>query len=1062
MKKTLLLSLMLALLLPILGFAQGTRTITGTVTDEATGEPLPGVAVLVKGTTIGTTTGGEGTYSINVPADRNTLVFRFIGYNNVERTIGNASTVNVALGVDAKQLEEVVVTAFGIEREEKALSYSVQQLEGEAVSKAGQPNVTNAIQGKVAGVIVRQSSGLPGSSSTITIRGNRSFSGNNQPLYVIDGMPIESNAPQQLGGSGPGTGGVSGADASARALDINPNDIESISVLKGGAAAALYGLRASNGVVIITTKKGKGLADKKGATVTYNTDYTFDQVSRLPDLQDTYAQGSGGNFSGTTSLSWGPRISTLGNITDQLGNTRPGTTVFDNVEPFFQTGHTWNNAINIANSGEFGNYAVGFSVTDQEGIVPTTGMERYTGKIAGDLRLNEKVTMGLTANYSDIDIQKIPGGSNLSNPLFTLYAAPRTFDLWGLPFAYPDDPFRQLNYRSAIDNPRWSLANNDFSEQTRRFIGSSNVTYKPLDWIGINYRVGVDYFITNGKEVYELGSGGTGGRTNPPSGGQITDYTIDQNQINSNFSVNFNRDVTEDLNVNLLLGNEVYDIRSRRTFSIGNGIPIGGFRNIASTTSQLANEVINRRRVAGFYGSLEMGYKNYLFLNATARQDYVSNLPRNNRSFFYPSVGVGFVFTDAFEIDNNWLSFGKVRASYAEVGAAPDDPFVTRNIFVAGGSTSGFLADDLQFPFNGVNAYSLSNLIRSNQLRPQNTKTVEFGGDFRFLENRINIDYTYYVQTTEDQIFQVPLAPSAGFTAELRNAGELQTRGHELVVGLVPLRNQNFQWDITTNFSTYDNEVIALAEGVENIFLGGFVTPNIRAQAGAAYPIIFGTSYVRDDAGNIVVDSRPTIDGEENPYYGMPLQGPATNIGNVQPDFELSFINNFSFKGLNLTAQVDWRKGGNAYAGNTRLLKLYGMAELTEDRETPMIFGGSKGFIDNDGNLVVEGENDIPVLQNQTFWLEAMDAITESNVYSTTFVRLREVTLGYTIPASLVEKTPFRGANIFLTGRNLFLITDYPNFDPETSVGGAGNFQGLEYVSLPQTRSYGAGIKVSF
>lgn len=408
------------------------------------------------------------------------------------------------------------------------------------------------------------------------------------------------------------------------------------------------------------------------------------------------------------------------------------------------------------------------------------------------------------------------------------------------------------------------------------------------------------------------------------------------------------------------------------------------------------------------------------------------------------------------------MSFGKVRASYAEVGAAPDDAYVTRNIFVAGGSTSGFLADDLQFPFNNQIAYSLSDIIRSNQLRPQNTKTVEFGGDFRFLENRITVDYTYYIQTTEDQIFRVPISPASGFTDEFRNAGELETKGHEVVVGLVPLRNANFQWDITTNFSTYENEVKALAEGVENIFLGGFVTPNIRAQAGAAYPIIFGTSYVRDDDGNIVVDSRPTVDGEDNPYYGMPLQGPAANIGNVQPDFELSFINNFSFKGINLSAQVDWRKGGNAYAGNTRLLKLYGMAELTEDRETPTVFGGSKGFFDDDGNLVLEGENDIPILQDQTFWQEAMDAITESNVYSTTFVRLREVTLGYTLPASLIERTPFSGANIFLTGRNLFLITDYPNFDPETSVGGAGNFQGLEYVSLPQTRSYGAGIKVSF
>ncbi len=1061
MKKLLLLSFVLMFTLFQQALAQG-RTVSGTVTDQATGQSLPGVAIIVQGTTVGTSTNVDGAYTINVPAGSNTLEFRYIGYQTVTRNVGNATTINVALAADAQQLSEVVVTAFGIEKEEKALSYSVQQLEGETVSKAGQPNVTNAIQGKVAGVVVRQSSGMPGSSSTITVRGNRSFTGNNQPLYVVDGMPIESNAPAQLGGAGPGTGGVSGADASARALDINPNDIESISVLKGGAAAALYGLRASNGVVIITTKKGRGAGAKKGATVTFNTDYTLDEVSKLPDLQSTYSQGSGGAYSGVTSLSWGPTISSLGTITDPLGNERPGNRIFDNVDPFFETGHTWNNAINIANSGELGNYAVGFSFTDQKGVVPTTGMERYTGKVAGDYKLNEKVTLGISANYSDIDIQKIPGGSNLSNPLFTLYAAPRTFDLWGLPFAQPDDPYRQVNYRSAIDNPRWSLANNEFTEQTRRIIGSSNITYKPLDWIGINYRFGVDYFITNGKEVYELGSGFTGGRTNPPSGGQITDYALDQNQVNSNISVNFNRDITEGINLNLLIGNEAYDIRSRRIFNVGNGIPIGGFRNIASTTSQLTNEVISRRRVVGFYSSLELGYNDYLFLNATARQDYVSNLPRDNRSFFYPSVGVGFVFTDAFQLDYDWLSFGKIRASYAEVGAAPDNPYQTRNIFVGGGSGSGFLNDGIIFPFNGLNAYSLSDIIRSDQLRPQNTKTIEFGGDLRFLDNRITLDYTYYTQRTEDQIFAVPIAPSAGFTSEIRNAGELETRGHELVVGLIPFRSEGFQWEITTNFSSYENEVLSLAEGVENIFLGGFATPNIRAQAGAAYPIIFGTSYVRDDAGNIVVDSREFIEGEANPYYGMPLQGPATNIGNVQPDFEMSFTNNFSFKGVTLTAQLDWRKGGKTYAGNTRLLKLYGMAELTEDRETPTVFGGSKGFIDEDGNLVVEGPNDIPILQGQTFWSEAMDAITESNVYSTTFVRLREVTLGYTIPTSLVDRTPFNGASIFFTGRNLFLISDYPNFDPETSVGGAGNFQGLEYVSLPQTRSYGAGIKVSF
>ncbi|SFU81353.1 SusC/RagA family TonB-linked outer membrane protein [Pontibacter akesuensis] len=1054
MRKLLLVSFVMVLTLLQQAYAQS-RTVSGTVTDQSTSQGLPGVAVLVKGTTVGTTTGVDGSYTLNVPADGNTLVFRFIGYQTVERAIGNASSINVSLPIDTKQLSEVVVTAFGIEKEEKALSYSVQQLDAEQITRVNQPNVTNAIQGKVAGVIVRQSSGLPGSSSTITIRGNRSFTGNNQPLYVVDGMPIESNASF--------AGGVSGTDASSRALDINPNDIESISVLKGGAAAALYGVRASNGVVVITTKKGRGLGDRKGATVTFNTDYSIDQVSVTPDLQSTYSQGSGGAFNGTTSLSWGPKISSLGDITDPAGNVVPGNRVFDNVEPFFQTGHTATNGITVANSGELGNYAVSLGYTDQEGIVPTTGMERFNAKVGGDFKLNPKFTLGVSANFADTHVDKVPGGSNLSNPLFTLYAAPRNFDLWGLPFADPNNPFKQINYRGAIDNPRWSLANNKFYEDTRRFIGSASLNYKPLEWLGINYRLGNDFFITDGKEVYELGSGFTGGRSATPSGGQINDYAFQQNQVNSNISANINRDVTEDLNVNLLVGSELYEINSRLLNNVGQGIGIGGLRNIGNTTVQTTSETMSSRRTVGFYSNLELGYKDYLFLNASARQDYVSNLAPGNRAFFYPSVGAGFVFTDAFGIDNNILDFGKIRASYAEVGQAPETAFITKNVFVAGGAGSGFLTDGISFPFNGLNGRTLSNTLNSPLLKPQNTKTVEVGGDFRFFNNRFTLDYTYYVQTTTDQIFAVPLAPSAGFTSEFRNAGKLETKGHELIATIIPVKTDAFEWSLTTNFSSYKNEVLELAEGVDNIFLGGFVTPNIRAEAGGAYPIIFGSSFVRDDAGNVVVDSRATLaNGSANPYYGMPLVGPETNIGNVQPDFEFTFTNGFTFKGLNLTAQLDWRKGGNMYAGNTRLLKLYGMAALTEDRESAYVYPGSKGFLDGDGNLVLEGNNDIEIVRGQTFWSNRMDAITESNVYSTSFVRLREVALSYSLPATLLSATPVRNASIFVTGRNLFLVTDYPNFDPETSVGGSGNFQGLEYVSLPQARSFGVGLKIGF
>lgn len=338
MKNILLLSLMLALLLPLSGYAQDTETVKGTVVERETGQPLPGVAVLVKGTTIGTATGANGEYSLNVPVPINTKVlqFRYVGYEDVERAIGNSTTVDAQLDIDSKQLREVVVTAFGIEREEKALSYSVQQVTGEEINRANQPNVTNALQGKVAGVIVRQSSGMPGASNTITIRGNRSFTGNNQPLYVVDGMPIESNASF--------AGGVSGTDPSSRALDINPNDIESISVLKGGAAAALYGVRAANGVVLITTKKGRGVGANEKATITFTSDYSFDRVSRLPDLQSTYAQGSGGDYNNTTSLSWGPRIADLGTIENVLREQVPAR-VHENVEPFFQTGHTWTNML---------------------------------------------------------------------------------------------------------------------------------------------------------------------------------------------------------------------------------------------------------------------------------------------------------------------------------------------------------------------------------------------------------------------------------------------------------------------------------------------------------------------------------------------------------------------------------------------------------------------------------------------------------------------------------------------------------------------------------------------
>ncbi|NVO30522.1 SusC/RagA family TonB-linked outer membrane protein [Hymenobacter lapidiphilus] len=1034
--------------LPLVAFsatqvAAQTRTVSGRVTDRGTGEGLPGVTVLLKGSSNGISTNSDGSYTLTVPTTGGTLVFSSIGFVSVERQIGTDSQVSVGLSADSKQLSEVVVTAFGIERDKKELTYTVQEVQGENLVQAGQPNVTNALQGRVAGVTVRSSSGMPGSSSQVTIRGSRFFSGQNQPLYVVDGLPIESNSDF--------SGGVSGTDASSRALDINPNDIENISVLKGAAAAALYGNRAVNGVILITTKRGAGIG--KPAQVSYATDYSFDSPSVLPDLQSTYAQGSGGAFNANTSLSWGPRLTALDpTVLDKGGKPLVPGKAYDNVKPLFRTGHTMNHSLSLAGNGTFGNYAVGLGYTNQSGIIPTTGMQRYTAKVSGDFKVTPKLTVGASLNYSDLDIDKLPAGSNLSNPLFTTYYAPRSYDLWGIPFENPNNIYNQIHYRAAIDNPRWALKHNYFNEKTNRVFGNVNSSYKFTDFLTLNYRIGVDQYTTQGKEVYDLGSGFTGGRTATPSGGQVNDYSVIQSQVNSNVNLSFNKNLTEDINLNVLVGNEFYNITNRFQNMLGQGITIGGLRNIGSTITQTTAETLSRTRTVGFFGNLIASYKDMLFLNSSLRQDYFSTLEPENRKLLYPSVGLGFVLTEAFNIPQNVVTFAKVRGSYAEAAQAPG-PYSTRTIFARGGADSGFLSDGINFPFNGQVGLSQSDILRTQDLEPVNLKTYEVGADLRFLNNRVTVDYTYFTQRIVGQIFSVPAAPSTGFTQRFINSGEMSSTGNEIVLGVTPFQSaEGFNWNLTANFTQYRNKVVSLAEGVDNIFLGGFVEPSVRAQLNNLYPVLYGTRFKRNPAGAIVVDSDgyPMADDE----LGV--------IGTVQPKFELGLTNTFSFKNLSLLVQVDTRQGAQAYAGNTRLAKLYGMDKITEDRESDFVFDGVTETVDAAGN-VSYAPNTTVIKRDQDYWQFALDGITESNIYSTDFVRLREVSLSYSLPQSLVTKSKvFSAASVSLIGRNLFLITDYPNFDPETSIGGAGNFQGLEYVALPQLRSYGASLRVTF
>ena len=1081
MKKLVSFLLFMALSTLVL-LGQG-RMVTGVVTSAEDGANLPGVTVSVKGTSIGTITNVNGTYQITVPESSEILVFSFVGLLTQEINSAGQSNITVLMEQDLMQIDEVVVTAMGIRKEKKALGYSVQEIDESQISGAKNMDISKSLQGKIAGVNVKQSSGMPGATSHVTIRGNVSLTGSNQPLYVVDGMPIASEKPfvENVG---------EGTNPSSRILDLNPEDIESIAVLKGATAAALYGLRAANGVIVITTKSGSAArtAGKK-TLVTVNSSFSSDRISRLPDLQSTYAQGNGGGLNLYSSGSWGPRIDTLQNyqsqwdngILDNIYETLDGSpppqipTVYDNQEDFFQKGYTFTNSIDISSATDKARYSLGMGRTDQKGIIETTGMVRNNAKFNGYFNLSDKWSASVSANISNVDIDKIPGGSNLANPLFTVYFAPRSYDLTNKPFESEEDPYMQHHYRFAMDNPYWALKHNSYNEVTDRFFGNTAINFQPFDWMRINYRIGLDRFLTTGHEVTSLGSGGQG-RGYPefgwePAAGAIEDYTYQRQELNSNASISITKDFG-DIGLDVILGNEFYDITTKTHTMTGTNITIGGFDHISNTGAQTVFQELTRQRVVGFYGSATADYASMLFITVTGRNDIVSNMPSGNRSYFYSSVSARFVFTELdFLTDQQVLPFGKIRASYSQMGQA-GALYATRTLYTAKeeneGLGSGFLDNDFAFPYQGNPAFTMQSTLLSSDLRPQNITTYEVGADLRFYQNRVGIDYSYYYVNATNQIFNVPLAASSGFRGEYRNAGELESKGHEIVLSLVPVRSSGgFEWEILTNFSRNQNMVLELAPGVERVQTGwqNFTSVGAYAYAGHPYPVIFGSGYVRDANDRIVVDSRETVAGAPNPFYGMPLQGGEEKIlGKVNPDWDASLTNTLRYKGFTITAQMFYSKGGYISSGLTALLRNYGAAEESEDRETPYVLpDAAKGYMDQaTGELILEGDNDIEFLKGEDYYSTVLWGIAESKIFDKTLLRLKEVVISYELPQRLFNNTFINSISIFANGRNLALWTDYPNFDPESSTSEGNGIGAFEYVSLPNTRSFGGGLKITF
>lgn len=1073
MKKFLLVAVLAVLMSEYTLFAQ-TNTVTGKVTSAVEGEgAIPGVTVAVKGTTVGKVTDVNGEYSIVVPQGATTLVFSYIGMKTQEVEIGGRSVVNVTLESDLVGLSEVVVTAFGISREKKALGYAVQEVNSEQLTQAANINLGGALQGKISGVEIQPSSGMPGASSKITIRGSRSFTDNNTPLYVIDGMPISSASDVNTGNS------VTGTDYANRAIDIDPNDIESVNVLKGQAASALYGMRASNGVIVITTKSGAGMVSDK-PVITFNSNYSVDVVSTLPDLQNQFAQGSGGRYNPTASTSWGPRIEALpdhaqtSTSTGYGGNTvnvntdrdgmHPGMYYvpqraaaglepwvvpqsYDNVGDFFDRGMTFSNSINVAQGFTRGDYSFSLGNVTSDGIVPSTGMDRYNVKLGANAKLGNNWTTGFAGNFILSDISKQSSANN--GVVATVYPAPPSYDLAGIPPFVEGDPFTQNNYRgtAGFDAAYWAIANNKFTEDLQRFFGNFYVKYSTAlntenHLLDIKYQLGDDSYTTNYSDLWGYGHANLLG--------EVDHYAYSINELNSLFTANWSWDISSRFDFDLLIGNELVHKRTKFTEAYGRDFNFSGWNHVNNSSVYQASESMIKNRTVGVFGSLSLAFANMLFLNVTGRNDVVSSMPRNNRSFFYPSVSLGWVFTELGSLGGDAFTFGKLRLSYAEVGQAG----VYFNTFYAtpvygGGFSSG---TPITYPVGTINSFTLNNVVYDPELRPQNTTSYEVGADLTFWNGLLSLSYTYSRQNVVDQIFQVPLAGSTGSGSLVTNGGSIHTNAHEVTLGVQPLNMENYKLGFSFNFSKIDNYVDELAPGVNSIFLGGFVEPQVRAGIGAKFPVIYGVSYLRNEEGQIVVDED-----------GFPQPGDERVIGIVSPDFMLGLNTNLEVYKLRLNALFHWKQGGQMYSGTSGLLDFYGISQRSGEYRT------SEGFMFGHPAVKVTGEdgignqiyapNDIVIPGSDAqAYFSAENNISESMIYDNSFFKLREISLSYP-----VLNQPSFDINLSIFARNLLLWTNFEGgLDPEATQGNNNMAGAFERFSLPGSSSYGIGLNVKF
>ncbi len=1089
--KKLILTVMLFVVIPVITVIAQTMTISGTVTSSAEGEgAMPGVAVSVKGTTTGIITDTNGKYSLTVPSNATTLIFSYIGMKTQEIEISGRTVINVILSSEVMALNEVVVTALGISREKKSLGYSVQQIGGEELSTARETNFISSMSGKVSGVSIKQPNTM-GGSANIVIRGNASLLGNNQALFVVDGIPVDNSITntetQKMGGGG--------FDYGNAAMDINPDDIESISVLKGAAASALYGSRAANGVVLVTTKKG---VKDKGLGVTFNSSIVMSEVDKatMPKYQKEYGGSYGPYYDdesgyfllrdvdgdGTDDLvvpvfddaSWGAKFDpdlmvvqweALDPLASNYGEKTPWVFPEHSVEALFKTGMKITNNIAFDGGNNVGTFRLSYTNVDEKGILANSSIRRNTISLSGSYDFSKKLSVEANGNYINLKaVGRYGTGYDDQNPM-------QVFGQW---FQTNVDVQHLLdNYKSSIDgtqrtwnytgiptlgslprayyanNPNWVRYENYNNDGRDRFYGYAKLLYKLTEWASLEGRLANDFYSEYQERRISISSA---------QAGSLPDYTKfvrTFDEFNADVMLRFKKDFS-DFSLNGLAGSSTRSNTIKSTLaSTEGGLSIPNYFALDNSNARIFNEEAEvLQRINSVYASISTGYKRFVYLDLTSRYDISSTLPKGHNAYFYPSVSTSFILSELSGLKNmNFLSFLKLRLNYAEVGS--DAPaYNTKPAYITGIPWGNQGLFSLQNNFYNAN---LAPALYNPDLLPERTKSIEAGLEVRFLKDRFGLDLSFYKNNTFDQIMPIEVSRGSGYSAMYINAGEIQNSGVELSLNAEVVREKDFSWNVDLNWFKNSNEVVSLGGGIDNILLFSQWDVSINARVGEPYGAIVGTNFVYLDGKKVV--------GNDGFYLRTDNE---EVIGNINPDWNAGIKNTFRYKGFSLSGLIDIQQGGDIFSVNTKHGWSTGLYEETaglNDKGNP-----KRELVSAGGGVLFPNTVYEDGLTNTTYvecneWGTAYDydaSPTARYVFDASYVKLREVALSYSLPGTFLSNTFIKNVSVSLVGRNLWIIhKNTYHFDPEAATS-AGNQQGIEDGAYPTARTYGVDLKFAF